>query len=190
MNFDELFLNRRTCHLFSDQKIPDSLLKEIYDISKFGATSFNAQPLRVVFVNSEAQKKLLLDGLMPGNIEATKSAPVTAIFAYDLNFFEKFNITFPGNDGVKGMFSSNSTLATDTAYRNSTLQAAYFMITARAKGLECGPMSGFYEKVINDNFFAGTNFKVNFLCNLGYKKGEDKYPRLPRLDFDLACKIV
>lgn len=190
MNFNELFLDRRTCHLFSDQKVSDSLLKEIYDISRFGATSFNSMPLRIVFVTSEAQKKLLLDGLMPGNVEATKSAPITAIFAYDLNFFDKFNLTFPGNDTVKGMFSSNPTLALETAYRNSTLQAAYFMITARAKGLECGPMSGFYEKVINDNFFSGTNFKVNFLCNLGYKKGGEKHPRLPRLDFDLACKIL
>lgn len=190
MNFDELFLDRRTCHLFSDQKVSDSLLKEIYDISKFGSTSFNSMPLRALFVTSETQKKLLLDGLMPGNIEATKSAPVTAIFAYDLNFFDKFNLTFPGNESVKGMFSSNPTLTLDTAYRNSTLQAAYFMITARAKGLECGPMSGFYEKVINDNFFADTNFKVNFLCNLGYKKDGEKYPRLPRLDFNLACKIV
>ena len=190
MNFDELFLKHRTCHLFSDQEVPDSLLKEIYDISKFGATSFNSSPLRIMFVTSKASKKLLLSGLMPGNIEATESAPVTAIFAYDLNFFDKFNITFPGNDTVKEMFSSNPNLALDTAYRNSTLQAAYFIMTAKAKGLECGPMSGFYEEVINDNFFVNTNFKVNFLCNLGYKKGEDKYPRLPRLDFNLACKIM
>ena len=191
MSIDNLFLHNRTCHSFADKKVDTALLQEIYDISKYGATSFNCLPLRVVFVTSVEQKNILLECLMPGNLEQTKSAPVSAIFAYDSKFYEQLPSLFPPMPNVVNFFSGNENLAHETATRNSSLQAAYFMMVAKSKGLACGPMSGFYPEKIEEKFLADTNWKVNFLCNLGYRS-EDAPPMqlLPRLEFGQACKFI
>jgi len=182
--------NERTCYKFLNKNVEESLLKEIYDLMKFGPTSFNSSPLRMVFVRSSESKDKLYKCLMPVNVDKSKSAPVSVIFAYDKNFYEKFDKLMPHKKDVKGMFESSSALSLDTATRNSSLQAAYFMILARAKGLDCGPMSGFNSDLVNKEFFAGTSLEVNFICNLGYRDGENPYPRLPRLDFEETCKTI
>lgn len=180
----------RTCYKYTDKEVSANLLEEIYDMMKLGPTSGNSSPLRIVFVNSKEQKAKLLNCLMEGNVEKTKTAPVTALFAYDTKFYNQMDKTNPVSPTLKNYFASSEKIAIDTAVRNSGLQAAYFMIAARSVGLDCGPMSGFNMEMIEKEFFAGTDFKINFICNLGYKNGENPYPRLPRLDFKEVCKIV
>jgi nitroreductase len=190
MNFDDVFLNHRTCYNFLDKQIPESLLQEIYDIVKSGPTSFNSSPLRVVFVTSAEEKNKILECLMPANVEKTRSAPVTAIFAYDLHFYTKLTKLSPHAPNLSSLFVNNEALSFDTAFRNSSLQAAYFMLASRSRGIDCGPMSGFNTDMVNEKFFNGTNFKVNFLCNLGYKKEGQEYDKSPRLDFNEVCKFI
>lgn len=180
----------RTCSKYTDKPVSTDLLKEIYDIVKLGPTSANSCPLRIVFIQSKEQKAKLLKCLMEANVEKTRSAPVAAIFAYDTKFYTKMDKTYPVSVAMKDYFASSESVALDTANRSSTLQAAYFMIVARSLGLDCGPMSGINAEAIENEFLAGTGFKVNFVCNLGYRDGENPHPRLPRLDFEEACKIV
>lgn len=185
---DDVF-GDRTCYKFKNQPVSHDILEKIYDVMKMGSTSGNSCPLRITFVQSAAEKEKLIKCLMPGNVDKTKSAPVTAIFSYDTKFYklmEKYN---PGSPMI-AVFSSSEEVARETAYRNSSLQAAYFMIVARAYGLDCGPMSGFSSEAIEKEFFAGTDMKVNFICNLGYKDGENPYPRMARPDFGTVCKVV
>jgi 3-hydroxypropanoate dehydrogenase len=186
---DAIFQDR-TCYKFLDKKVDKSLLKEIYDLMKLGPTSANICPLRIKFVISTAEKEKLYKCVAPTNVEKIKSAPVTAIFAYDMKFYDLVPKLFPINPSFKDYFSSSESIAFDNAFRNSTLQAAYFMMIARGMGLDCGPMSGFDADSVNSAFFSNTNYKVNFICNLGYKDGQNPYPRLPRLEFDECCQIV
>ena len=185
----ELFEKGRTCHNFSSKAVSMALLEEIYDLTKMGSTSYNTCPMRVIFVTSADARKKLLDCVMAGNVEPTKSAPVTALFAYDTRFADKMPKLLPGNAGVIEFFKDQKA-AHETAVRNATLQAAYFMVVARSKGLDCGPMSGFDPIKLETAFFQGTHWKVDFICNLGYADGAPKYPRLPRLAFDEACRVV
>ncbi len=187
---DEIFLNERTCYHYAERAVDIELLHEIYDLMKMGSTSANCSPLRIVFVESSAEKAKLLDCAMEGNKAHIKEAPITALFAYDMKFYDNVPKLFAHNPGMKDYFSSSESVTLDTATRNSTLQAAYFMMIARAKGLACGPMSGFNPDAINNSFFAGTNYRVNFICNLGYRSSDETNPRLPRLKFDEVCKIV
>ncbi len=189
MNIDELFLKYRTCYEFSEQQVDPQLLREIYDVSKYGSTSFNCSPLRVIFIHSEEQKKLLLDCVVPGNLEKTRSAPVTAIFAYDLEFYTHLPHLFP-HMPVADMFAKNQALSLETILRNSSLQAAYFMLVARSKGLAYGAMSGFDTAKVEEYFLKDTKYKVNFLCNLGYQKINSERKTLPRLSFEDACKFI
>ncbi len=185
----EIF-NDRTCYKFQDKKIAKNTLKEIYDLMKLGSTSANSCPLRIIFVSSKEEKEKLLACAMAGNIDKIKSAPITAIFAYDMKFFEQMDYLNKPGTALKKFFASDSKAATDTAYRNSTLQAAYFMIIARNFGLSLGPMSGFNTDKLNETFFSNTNYQVNFICNLGYCDGDNPHTRLPRLDFSDACRII
>jgi 3-hydroxypropanoate dehydrogenase len=182
--------DQRTCYDFSDKLVSDELLQEIYDITKLGATSANGSPLRIIFVKSDESKAKLLECLAPMNREKTKNAPISAIFAYDLEFYKYMDILFPHNPGIKSMFENNKVLSLDTAYRNSTLQAAYFMIIAKSYGLDVGPMSGFDTEMVNKAFFDGESLRVNFICNMGYKNKESQFERGPRLDFSKVCKFV
>jgi len=184
-----IFNDGRTCTNFTSQAIPNSLLEEIYNLAKMGATSANTCPMRIIFVQSAESRKKLLDCVMTGNLAAVESAPVTALFAYDERFIDKMPILFPHNPGMAEYFK-NPQIALDTATRNATLQAAYFMIAARSKGLACGPMSGFDPIKLETTFFQGMHWKANFICNLGYAQGDPQYPRLPRLGFDDACRVV
>jgi len=180
----------RTCYKFQDKPVDTELLKKIYNVMKLGPTSANSCPLRIVFVRDIKQKEKLLKCVMEGNVEKIKSAPVTALFAYDTKFYDKLDKLNAVAPQMKTYFKSSEVIAKDTAYRNSALQAAYFMMVARGFGLACGPMSGFNYAAIEKEFFADSDLKINFICNLGYRDGENPYPRLPRLDFEECCTIL
>ena len=164
-------------------------LHELYDLMKFGPTSANCCPARIVFVRSREAKERLRPALAKGNVDKTMSAPVTAIIGYDLRFYDKLPELFPHTD-ARSWFTGNEELADATARRNSSLQGAYLIIAARSVGLDCGPMSGFDQAKVDAEFFHGTNVRSNFLCNLGYGDASALHPRSPRLDFDEACTLL
>lgn len=184
-----LFTDARSANGFSPEPVSDDLLREIWDIAKMGPTSANSLPLRVAFVRTPEAKERLLAGVFPGNVEKTRSAPVTAIFAYDVEFFEQMHRTFPQRD-MSGMFRDNAALAQLAGVQGGTLQAAYFMLAARGLGLDCGPMGGFDSAKVDEAFFAGTTWRSLFLCNLGYMDRSKLFPRNPRLGFEDACKLL
>lgn len=191
LSIKEIFQSERTCYQFLQKDISDEILKEIYDIMKMGPTSANSCPLRLYFVKSKQSKEKLMNCLMPGNVTKTKTAPVTVIFAYDVRFYEQMEELFPHNPQMISNFAQNEDLAFNNAFRNSTLQAAYFMMVARSFGLSCGPMSGFDNQKLDNEFFQDTSLRSNFLCNIGYQDPEYKNPpRLARLSFERACKII
>lgn len=179
----------RSHYAWTDKPVPDDMLHKIFDIMKMGPTSMNTCPSRVIFVRSEAGKERLAKSLKPANVPKVMNAPVTAIIAYDVNFWEELPKLFPHEDR-RPHFKDKPTHAEDTAYRNSTLQGAYFMIAARALGLDIGAISGFDNAVVDAEFFAGTSVKSNFLCNLGYADEAALFQRLPRFDFDDVCEII
>jgi nitroreductase len=186
---DQLFFNARTANGFLDKAVPLELLQEVYDIAKMGATSMNTQPTRYVFLNSEASRARLIPALSPGNVDKTKLAPVTVIVATDTKFYEHMPVVWH-NPGAKEMFEGNAALAQGTATRNSTLGGAYFMIAARAVGLDCGPMSGVDLAKVNAEFFADGRLQANFLINLGYGDSSKLFQRNPRLSFEQACSVL
>ena len=188
-NLATLFTAARTHNEWHDKAVTDTQLQQIYDLMKWGATSANCSPARLVFVKSEAEKTKLLTCMGPGNQDKTRTAPVTVIIGMDMAFYEKLPQLFPHAD-ARSWFAGNQALIDATAFRNSSLQGAYLMLAARALGLDCGPMSGFDAEKVNAAFFAGTEVKANFVCNLGYGIAEKLFPRSPRLAFDEACKIV
>jgi 3-hydroxypropanoate dehydrogenase len=185
----QIFTEARTHNVWKLEPVSDDLLKKVYEMAKFGPTSANSSPMRVVFVKTKAAKERLKPFLMAGNVEKTMAAPVTAIIAQDLEFYERLPFLFPQDD-AKSWFAGNAPLIKETAMRNSSLQGAYFMIAARACGLDCGPMSGFDQEKVNQEFFKGTSIKSNFLCNLGYGDKTKLFPRNPRLKFEEVCTIV
>ncbi|MBI1214836.1 MAG: malonic semialdehyde reductase [Alphaproteobacteria bacterium] len=187
--FDLIFRAARTANGWQDRLVEEELLRKIYDDMKFGPTSANCCPLRIVFVKSPEAKARLKPCLAPGNVEKTMAAPVCAILAQDMRFHERLPELFPHAD-AKSWFEGNDALIASTAFRNSSLQGAYFMIAARAHGLDCGPMSGFDAEKLDAEFFPDGRFKVNFICSLGYADPSKTFARSPRLPFDDACKIV
>ena len=187
--FDQLFRSARTHNAWLDKPVSDEQLRALYDISKWGATSANTQPQRVLFLRSQAAKLRLKPHMAAANADKTVAAPVVAIFAYDLEFYTELHRMFPHNLTARSWFEGTPA-AFPTAFRNATLQAAYVMISARAMGLDCGPMSGFDHEGVDHEFFAGTQVKSNFICNLGYGDASQLFPRGPRLDFNEACKVL
>lgn len=185
---DTIFLKARTYNDWSDKPVPASLLEEIWNIARMGATSANCSPARIVFVTSTAAKEKLRPCLMKGNVDKTMAAPATAIIGYDREFYEKLPQLFPHTD-ARSWFAGNDALIEETAFRNGTLQGAYLMIAARALGLDCGPMSGFDKDMVDKAFFAGTTVRSNFLCSIGYGTEKDLFPRSPRLTFAEACRV-
>ncbi len=161
----------------------------IYDLMRWGPTSANCSPARIVFVSSPEAKERLKPFLSEGNRAKTMAAPVTAIIGYDLDFPDLLPRLFPHNPDAKNWFQ-NPALREITAFRNGTLQGAYFIVAARALGLDCGPMSGFDNAGVDKEFFAGTNIKSNFICSLGHGDAAGLFDRAPRLAFDEACKIL
>jgi 3-hydroxypropanoate dehydrogenase len=186
---DQIFRNARTHNGWQDKPVADGLLSELHDLMKWGPTSANCWPLRVVYVKSPEAKSRLEPLLMEGNRAKTASAPVTAILGMDMAFYEELPKLFPHAD-ARSWFVGNDALIQATAFRNSSLQGAYFMLAARALGLDCGPMSGFDAAKVNAEFFPGTRIETNFICNLGYGDPAQLFPRSPRPSFEEVCKIV
>ena len=186
---DQLFFKARTANGFIDKPVPEALLREAYDIAKMGATSMNTQPTRYVFLNSAQARARLLPAMSPGNLDKTKVAPVTVIVATDTRFFEHMPQVWH-KPGALEMFEGNVPLAQATATRNGTLGGAYFMIAARALGLDCGPMSGVDLAKVNAEFFADGRYQANFLINLGYGDDSLLFDRNPRLSFEQACSVL
>ena len=195
MNADEMMLQR----LFKDARsqngwLPDAVsdaeLAEAYDIAKWGPTSMNTQPMRLVFLRSAEAKERLKPALGPMNVVKVMTAPVVAIIASDFQFYEHLPKTFPHNPAAQGMFEGNAGLAQATAFRNSTLQAAYYMLAPRAVGLEVGPMSGFDPAKVDAEFFADSSWRTNFICGIGHGDHSKVFDRLPRLEFDEVTQTL
>jgi len=187
---DILFRNARTHSAWLDQPVTDETLRHLYNEMKFGPTSMNCTPARILFLRTREAKERLRPSLMAANADKTMAAPVTAIVAYDLKFYDRLPQLFPHYAGAREIFANSPDLADITAKRNGTLQGGYFILAARALGLDCGPMSGFDNAKVDAEFFAGEAVKSNFLCNLGYGNAGKLMPRNPRLEFDEACKLL
>ena len=202
--FDTLFREARTYSKWQAKDIPEATLRALYDLVKWAPTSANATPARFLFVRSKEAKERLRPALAPLNIEKTMTAPVTAIVAYDLRFYDQLPALFPHNPAIAKNFQNNPELVETTARRNSSLQGAYMIMAARALGLDCGPLSGFDNAKVDEAFFAAGkpcfgceqeffvegHVKSNFLCNLGYGDPSALHPRLPRLSFEEACSLI
>jgi 3-hydroxypropanoate dehydrogenase len=186
---DRIFRQARTHRSWTNEPVSDVVLQAAYDLARMAPTSANCSPMRVVFVKSRAAKERLRPALSEGNVEQTMAAPVTAIFAYDLKFYELLPRLYPFAD-ARSWFAGKDELIRSTAFRNGALQGAYFVVAARAVGLDCGPMSGFDNAKVDAEFFPDDTVKSNFLCNLGYGDGAKLRERAPRLEFDEACKIL
>jgi 3-hydroxypropanoate dehydrogenase len=201
---NQIFRDARTHGAWLDKPVSDETLRQLYDLMKWGPTSANGTPGRFIFLRTPEAKERLRPALAPGNVEKTMAAPVIAIIAYDLLFFEKLPKLFPHAPGMRDVFAQNPQLIEETARRNSSLQGAYLIIAARSLGLDCGPMSGFDNTKVDEEFFgAGKeregfeeeffpagHVKSNFLCNLGYGDESKLFPRGPRLAFNEACTLL
>jgi 3-hydroxypropanoate dehydrogenase len=185
----QLFHEARTYSAWLPVPVPAELLRKAYELSRLGPTSANASPARFVFLTTPEAKARLKPALAPLNVDKTMSAPANAIIAWDTEFHEQLPKLFPQAD-MRAYFVGNAALIEETAFRNSSLQAAYFILAARALGLDCGPMSGFDPGKVNAEFFPDGKWKVNLLCNLGYGDPSKLFPRNPRLEFEEAAKIL
>ena len=186
---DIIFREARTRNGWEDREVSRPLMQAVFDLMKWGATSANCSPARFVFVASDEGKERLKPHLAVGNQAKTMAAPCCVIIAHDMSFHDQLPKLFPHTD-AKSWFEGDDALIEETAFRNGTLQGAYFMIAARALGLDCGPMSGFDKAGVDGEFFDGTTYRSNFLCNIGYGTDENLFPRSPRFDFEDICKIV
>jgi len=194
---DVLFRKARTHNAWLDKPVSDDILHQLYELMKYGPTSANSCPARILFLRTKEAKERLRPALSPSNVDKTMQAPVTAIIGYDLKFFEQTPKLFPHNPAMREIFANNPKLADITAFRNGSLQGAYFILAARSLGLDCGPMSGFDNAKVDAEFFASPanppefiEVKSNFLCNLGYGDRSKLFTRNPRLEFDEACGLL
>ncbi|MBJ7437802.1 MAG: malonic semialdehyde reductase [Sphingopyxis sp.] len=185
-----LFLDARSHNGWQDTPVSDEELQAAYDVAKWGATSMNCQPMRLVFLRSLEAKEKLKPALMPGNVDKAMSAPVVAIVAHDLRFHDRLADLFPHNPAAGAMFASNDGLAAATAFRNGSLQGAYFIMALRAIGLDVGPMSGFDPQQVDAAFFAGTSLRSNFLLGIGHGDSSRLFERLPRLSFEESTRTL
>ncbi|KPQ22652.1 MULTISPECIES: malonic semialdehyde reductase [unclassified Halomonas] len=187
----QLFIDARTHAYWQQRSVSDDTLRELYDVMKMAPTSVNCSPLRILFLRTRQAKEKLLPALKEGNHRKVEEAPVTAILAYDRRFHEHLPALFPHAD-AKAWFVGNEPYREETAFRNSSLQGGYFILAARALGLDVGPLSGFDNDKVDDLFFAddGTHYRSNFLCNLGYGDDTKLHPRSPRLAFEQACQLL
>jgi 3-hydroxypropanoate dehydrogenase len=190
---DRIFREARTHNAWLDTRVSDDVLRELYELMKWGPTSANLSPARIVFLRTKEAKERLRPALMGANVEKTMSAPVTAIVAHDERFFEQAARLFPHYPAIGEMFANSPELAKETAFRNGTLQGAYLILAARSVGLDTGPMSGFDNAKVDAEFFASGDSKgwrSNFLVNLGYGDPAKLFPRSPRLTFDETCRML
>jgi len=195
---DTLFRQARTHNVWLDKPVSDDLLRQLFELMKFGPTSANSNPARILFLRTPEAKQRLLPALSATNGDKAMQAPVTAILAYDLQFFEETPKLFPHNPKMREMFANAPQLAEITAFRNASLQGGYFILAARSLGLDCGPMSGFDNAKVDAEFFSSAagnppafhQAKSNFLCSVGYGDASKLFPRNPRLAFDEACRLL
>lgn len=188
---DQLFLEARTYAYWRDRAVTDDTLRALYDLMKFAPSSVNSNPLRITFVRTPDAKAKLISALDEGNVRKVEPAPVTAILAYDRRFHDQLPTLFPHVD-ARSWFVGNEPFQEETAFRNSSIQGGYFILAARALGLDCGPLSGFDNDKVDALFFGAEkpHYRSNFLCNLGYGDDSQLRPRNPRLDFDVACELI
>jgi 3-hydroxypropanoate dehydrogenase len=186
---DRLFFEARTYNAWKPDPIPEATLRRLWDLARMGPTSANCSPARIVFVVTPAAKEKLKPALIPGNVEKTMAAPAVAVIGHDLEFYEHLPKLFPHAD-ARAWFAGNRPLIEATAFRNGTLQGAYLILAARALGLDCGPMSGFDNAMVDKLFFPEGKVKSNFLCNLGHGSTKNLFPRSPRFTFEEACRIA
>jgi 3-hydroxypropanoate dehydrogenase len=187
---DLIFREARTHNGWSGRPVPDETLHKLFDLMKMGPTSANCSPARIVFVRSSAAKERLSPALSRANRAKALQAPVTAIIGYDTRFYDRLSYLFPHQRDARSWFTGSEALALETAFRNGTLQGAYFIIAARALGLDTGPMSGFDNAMVDEAFFGGSGIKSNFICSIGYGDPSGVFKRLPRFSFEDACRIV
>ncbi|MFM0341488.1 malonic semialdehyde reductase [Paraburkholderia fungorum] len=189
---DRVFRHGRSQNGWLAEPVSDEQLEQVYDLMKWGPTSVNCSPARIVFVRSEAGKAKLKDALSPGNVDKSMTAPVLAVVGYETRFYDDLPRLFPHNPAVKTWFEGEAKVgfAETTAFRNGTLQGGYLIAAARAVGLDCGPMSGFDNAKVDAALFAGTSIKSNFICGLGRGDPSRLFPRSPRLSFEEACKLI
>jgi 3-hydroxypropanoate dehydrogenase len=189
VSLKDLFLEARTANGYTDKEVSPDLLKRVYDLAKWGPTSMNTQPTRYVFITSAEAKDKLVPLLSPGNVAKVKSAPVTVIVARDTQFYEHMPAIWH-REGTNKMFADDANLARATAQRNATLGGAWFMMAARAHGLDCGPMSGFNAQMVNQTFFPDGRYEADFLLNLGWADHSLEMPRNKRLDFEQVAQFL
>jgi 3-hydroxypropanoate dehydrogenase len=201
---DRLFRAARSFSYWLNKPVSDQTLRQLYELMKWGPTSVNSSPARILFVRSPEAKQRLIPALSPTNVEKVQKAPVTAIIGYDLRFYDQIPKLFPNAPGYRDVFTQSPELAEVTTRRNSSLQGAYLIIAARALGLDCGPLSGFDNAKVDREFFGAgkdvgdydqeffplTHVRSNFLCNIGYGDRSRLHPRNPRLDFEEACVLL
>lgn len=189
-SLDLILRQARSHNGWLDKPVPDEVLKRLYDIVKMGSTSMNTCPARFVFIRTEESKERLKNCLAPLNVAKVLAAPVTVIIGHDMAFYQHMSKLFPHNPGAQKLFENNEKMIQSTAFRNGTLQGGYLMIAARAMGLDIGPMSGFNNQACDEEFFADSNIKSNFLCSLGYGDTSKIFQRLPRFEFDEVCQMI
>ncbi|RAR60411.1 3-hydroxypropanoate dehydrogenase [Onishia taeanensis] len=187
---ETLFTAARTHNVWLDKDVSDDKLRELYEVMHFGPTSMNCQPLRILFLRSQEAKERLKPALMPGNQEKTMKAPVVALLGYDTKFYEHLPRMFSHNKDAKSLFEGKTDFINTTAFRNSSIQGGYFILAARALGLNAGPMSGFNNAAVDEEFFPDGQVKSNFLCNLGYGDASALFPRQDRFEFDEVCQVL
>ena len=186
---DLLFGNARTHNVWQDRTVSEIVLRRLFDLMKMAPTSMNISPARIIFVKTEEGKEKLKPALVSGNVEKTMTAPVCAIIGHDLDCWKQLPKLFPFKD-MSSLFSNNPDFVLSTAFRNCSMQGAYLIMAARALGLDCGPMSGFDNDLVDKEFFSGTAVKSNFLCNIGYGRKENLSDRAPRFNFEDVCQII
>jgi len=186
----QLFTNARSQNAWLPRPVPEELLRELYELARWGPTSMNCSPMRVTFVRSTDARSRLLSAVSPGNLEKVRTAPVVAIVAHDMAFYDQMPKLFPHRPNAGDLFRDRPAFAEETCLRNSSLQGGYFILAARMLGLDCGPLSGFDAALVNSLFFEATSLRANFLCCLGYGDPNGLFPRSPRFEFEEACMIV
>ena len=186
---DLLFENARTHNVWQDRTVSEIVLRRLFDLMKMAPTSMNISPARIIFVKTEQGKEKLKPALVSGNVEKTMTAPVCAIIGHDLDCWKQLPKLFPYKD-MTSLFRNNPDFVVNTAFRNCSMQGAYLIMAARALGLDCGPMSGFDNDLVDKEFFPGTAVKSNFLCNIGYGRKEKLSDRAPRFNFEDVCQII
>lgn len=191
---DVIFRDARSYNAWEDKDVPETLVRAVYDLTKMGPTSANCSPARFLLVRSDEAKDQLIPHMMESNQDKVRTAPWVVVIAHDMQFHEKIPDLFPHNPGAKDWFEAPDARH-ETAFRNGTLQGAYMMIAARALGLDCGPMSGFDQDGVNNEFFIGSggemeNWRANWVCSIGHGAEKDLFDRSPRLDFETACRII